>query len=98
FLLGFTPFTRDSWWHQSRLLPTFISTADWLGEHVPDNVKRYVHMQGAAPSPDRGGNGALPDMAHALSAMSPGTQGVEDAGTTEASVATPASVPSGVAP
>lgn len=43
FLLGFTPFTRDAWWHQSRLLPTFISTADWLGSHVPADIQRYLH-------------------------------------------------------
>lgn len=43
FLLGFTPFTRDPWWHQSRLLPTFITVADWLGQHVPENVRRYLH-------------------------------------------------------
>ncbi|HET6587640.1 MAG TPA: CvpA family protein [Oleiagrimonas sp.] len=43
FLLGFTPFTRDPWWHQSKLLPTFITTADWLGRHVPESVRRYLH-------------------------------------------------------
>ncbi len=43
FLLGFTPFTRDPWWHQSRLLPTFIGTADWLGRHLPEGVRRYLH-------------------------------------------------------
>lgn len=43
FLLGFTPFTRDPWWHQSRLLPTFTATADWMGERLPQGVRRYLH-------------------------------------------------------
>lgn len=51
FLLGFTPFTRDPWWHQSKLLPTFITTADWLGQHVPESVRRYLHTH--SPSQPR---------------------------------------------
>lgn len=43
FLLGFTPFTRDPWWKQSQLLPTFTGIADWLGDRVPASVKRYLH-------------------------------------------------------
>lgn len=43
FLLGFTPFTRDPWWHRSQLMPTFIGAADWLGGHLPQDVRRYLH-------------------------------------------------------
>lgn len=53
FLLGFTPVQRDPWWHQSRLLPTFARSADWLGEHLPDTVKAYLHpedRQDASPA------------------------------------------------
>jgi membrane protein required for colicin V production len=42
FLLGFTPFTRDPWWHQSYLLPGFQGAAGWLAERLPDAVRRYV--------------------------------------------------------
>ena len=42
FLLGFTAFTRDPWWHESQLLPQFQGMAVWLGQHVPDSVKRYL--------------------------------------------------------
>lgn len=45
FLLEFTPFTRDPWWRQSQLLPTFTSTAEWLGEQLPDSVRHYLHPQ-----------------------------------------------------
>lgn len=43
FLLEFTPFSRDSWWHRSRLLPTFISAADWLGQQLPQGIQQYLH-------------------------------------------------------
>ena len=42
FLLGFTPFTRDPWWHRSYLLPGFQGAAGWLAERLPDAVRRYV--------------------------------------------------------
>lgn len=43
FLLGFTPFSRDPWWRDSLTLPYFQGTADWLGERLPDSVRRYLH-------------------------------------------------------
>ncbi|HEX7339947.1 MAG TPA: CvpA family protein [Rhodanobacteraceae bacterium] len=45
FLLGFTPFTRDPWWHRSQLLPTFVTAANWMGQQLPDSVHRYLHPQ-----------------------------------------------------
>ncbi|KRE89304.1 colicin V production protein [Frateuria sp. Soil773] len=61
FLLGFTAFTRDPWWQESKLLPQFKGVAAWLGEHVPDSVRRYLRtpealerlptLPGAAPAP-----------------------------------------------
>ena len=42
-LLGFTPFTRDPWWHQSQLLPGFERSAQWLAARLPDDVARYLH-------------------------------------------------------
>lgn len=47
FVLSFTPLSRDAWWHQSRLLPSFITTAQWLGNHLPKDIQRYLHPQGA---------------------------------------------------
>ena len=43
FLLGFTAFTHDPWWRQSSLLPQFEGAASWLGQRVPDGVRRYLH-------------------------------------------------------
>ncbi|WP_250623752.1 CvpA family protein [Pinirhizobacter soli] len=43
FLLGFTPFTRDPYWRDATLPPYFQGVADWLGERVPENVRRYLH-------------------------------------------------------
>lgn len=43
FLVGFTPFSRDAWWRDSLTLPYFQGTADWLGERLPDGVRRYMH-------------------------------------------------------
>lgn len=43
FLLGFTAFTRDPWWRESVLLPQFQGMAAWLGERVPQNVRRYLY-------------------------------------------------------
>ena len=42
-LLGFTPFTRDPWWQQSRLLPGFERSASWLAARLPEQVSRYLH-------------------------------------------------------
>lgn len=52
FLIGFTPFSRDPWWQESRLLPGFTGAADWLGERVPAEVARYLQpaAQLAAPA------------------------------------------------
>ncbi|TBR39088.1 MULTISPECIES: CvpA family protein [Dyella] len=43
FLLGFTAFARDPWWQQSVLLPQFKGVAAWLGDKVPDSVRRYLN-------------------------------------------------------
>lgn len=41
-LLGFTPFARDPWWRESRLLPSFEQGAHWLRERLPAEVARYL--------------------------------------------------------
>jgi membrane protein required for colicin V production len=41
-LLGFTPFPRDPWWHQSQLLPGFEQGAHWLAARLPQEVSRYL--------------------------------------------------------
>ncbi len=51
FLVGFTPFSRDSWWHDSQLLPGFTGAADWLGERVPAEVARYLEPVAAIAAP-----------------------------------------------
>jgi membrane protein required for colicin V production len=42
FLLGFTPFRRDPWWNESRLLPDFEIGARWLGDRLPSEVAKYL--------------------------------------------------------
>ncbi|MGA9421085.1 MAG: CvpA family protein [Rhodanobacteraceae bacterium] len=46
FIIGFTPFRRDPWWHQSRLLPRFEDGARWLGARLPADVARYLEPVG----------------------------------------------------
>jgi membrane protein required for colicin V production len=41
-LMGFTPFRRDPWWNESRLLPDFEIGARWLGDRLPAEVAKYV--------------------------------------------------------
>ncbi len=41
-LMGFTPFRRDPWWNQSRLLPDFEIGARWLGDRLPAEVAKYL--------------------------------------------------------
>lgn len=41
-LMGFTPFPRDPWWHESRLLPSFDRGAHWLAAKLPAEVARYL--------------------------------------------------------
>jgi len=50
-LMGFTPFRRDPWWNQSRLLPDFEIGARWLGDRLPAEVARYIEPVGAALKP-----------------------------------------------
>ncbi len=50
-LLGFTPFTRDPWWQQSRLLPTFERVALWSAHWLPEPfaAKLYYPSMPVAP-------------------------------------------------
>jgi membrane protein required for colicin V production len=61
-LLGFTPFPRDPWWHQSQLLPRFEQGAQWLAARLPVEVARYLEpVQGAfAPLAPTATNGRPP--------------------------------------
>ena len=48
-LLGFTPFPRDPWWHQSRLLPSFQQAAQWASAHMPAEATKYLDLRGLLP-------------------------------------------------
>lgn len=48
-LLGFTPFPRDPWWRESRLLPSFQASAEWLSQRLPAPVARYLDLRGLMP-------------------------------------------------
>lgn len=45
-LLGFTPFPRDAWWHESRLLPSFQNGAEWLSTKLPESVTKHLDFKG----------------------------------------------------
>ncbi|HEX7341761.1 MAG TPA: CvpA family protein [Rhodanobacteraceae bacterium] len=76
FLLGFTPFTRDPWWHQSQLLPTFTSAAGWLGRQLPQGVQHYLHPSN--PEAQAGHPLAATAISGKLSAVSAGMTRVLD--------------------
>ncbi|MEO8803862.1 MAG: CvpA family protein [Rudaea sp.] len=48
-VLGFTPLPRDPWWHQSQLLPSFQSYAQWLSARLPPEVTKYLDLRGFLP-------------------------------------------------
>jgi membrane protein required for colicin V production len=43
-VLGYTPFPRDPWWHESRLIPQFQPAADWLREQIPDTMEAFKDL------------------------------------------------------
>lgn len=61
-LLGFTPFPRDPWWQQSRLLPGFQNGAEWLAVRLPDNVTRHLDYRGLLTLPALQGRPAAPSL------------------------------------
>lgn len=50
-LMGFTPFQRDPWWSESRLLPSFENGARWLSARLPAEVSRYLEPVDALLKP-----------------------------------------------
>jgi membrane protein required for colicin V production len=49
FLAGFTALTREAGWQRSLLLPQFTGMAGWLGDRVPEGVRRYLHPPAELP-------------------------------------------------
>ncbi|MEI7036950.1 CvpA family protein [Fulvimonas yonginensis] len=49
FLAGFTAVTHETGWRDSVLLPQFQGAAGWLGERVPQSVRRYLRPPGTLP-------------------------------------------------
>lgn len=41
-MLGFTPFHRDAWWQESRLLPTFEGVAEQVKAYLPMGLSNYL--------------------------------------------------------
>jgi len=50
-LMGFTPFRRDPWWNESRLLPNFELGARWIGDRLPVEVAKYIEPAQALVKP-----------------------------------------------
>ncbi len=59
-LLGFTPFPRDAWWHQSQLLPSFQAAAQWASAHMPPEATKYLDLRGLLPVPPLPGSQPVP--------------------------------------
>jgi membrane protein required for colicin V production len=49
FLASFTALTREAGWQRSLLLPQFTGAAGWLGDRVPQSVRRYLHPPAQLP-------------------------------------------------
>ena len=47
-LLGFTPMPQDTWWRESRVLPSFQTGAEWLRTWLPAAVAERVRFDPAA--------------------------------------------------
>lgn len=83
-LLGFTPFPRDPWWQESRLLPSFADAAGWLATRLPDEVGRHLDFDPAQLRQSMAGKwlpaGATPAVAPeaAPSAQGPGQDRASD--------------------
>lgn len=41
-MLGFTPFRKDAWWQESRLLPGFEAAAAWAKAYLPAELSNYL--------------------------------------------------------
>lgn len=50
-MLGFTPFHRDAWWQESRLLPTFEGVADQVKAYLPMELSNYLRPTEQTPVP-----------------------------------------------
>lgn len=53
-MLGFTPFHRDAWWQESRLLPTFEGVAEQVKAYLPMELSNYLRpAEQAASTPSQ---------------------------------------------
>ncbi|WP_257389014.1 CvpA family protein [Tahibacter caeni] len=60
-LLGFTPFPRDPWWRESRLMPGFQNSAEWLAARLPQDVAKHLDYRGLLTLPALQGPPAAPN-------------------------------------
>ena len=40
FIIGFTPFTKDPWWHGSPLVQEFVEMAKWGCQFLPPDIQK----------------------------------------------------------
>ena len=50
-LLGFTPLPQDPWWQESRLMPGFQGSAEWLRGMLPESASQYLNYKPVLPTP-----------------------------------------------
>ena len=60
-LLGFTPFPRDPWWKESRLMPGFQNGAEWLSAKLPESVNKHLDYRGLLNMPALQGAPSAPN-------------------------------------
>ncbi|MEE9425824.1 MAG: CvpA family protein [Methylococcales bacterium] len=42
YVVGLTPIKRETWWHQSMLIPPFEQLVIWLGSQAPSEVVQQI--------------------------------------------------------
>jgi len=60
FILGFTPFPREAWWQQSKVLPTFQQGALWLSANLPPEVAKHLDLRELLPQIPAAAPGSQP--------------------------------------
>lgn len=49
-LLGLTALPANAWWKESRLLPWFTQSAEWIKGLIPDDFSSFLDKEGLLPS------------------------------------------------
>ncbi len=50
-MLGLTPFPRDAWWRESRLLPQVVAMAERVRAWLPERIAAQIRLDGSEAPP-----------------------------------------------